>query len=110
MGTRFRRDLTGSSGDFARPVPGVSSAVEFSSAARSCRAEMRVDKEKGRLAGAGGLRILDGRVLPLSVVEDRCRLASGVIDSLQRRTDDPREAVIGGVQFEHGRPFRELMT
>ena len=67
------------------------------------------NKEKGRLADAGGLRIRDGGVLPLSVVEDRCRLLSGVIDSRERHADDPREAVIGGVQFEHGRPFVRWM-
>ena len=68
-----------------------------------------VDKEKGRLAGAGGLRSRDGGVLPLSVVEDHCRAISGAIDSRERHAERPRDAVLGDVLVQHGSAFRWWM-
>jgi hypothetical protein len=67
-------------------VPGISSAVELSR-----------NKEKGRLACAGGLRSVSGGVLPLPVVEDRRRLISGELDTPEGHTEGPRDAVLGGV-------------
>lgn len=131
VGVRFRRDLTGSSGDShvvsgegLEPPMSYDGAVTARCISRSANPRcarsvpgMSSAVEFSRCDGAWGQRERPPRGcgrpsmrergdLSLPVVEGGRRLVPGDIDEARGRTEGPRDAAICGVQFGHGQSLR----